>query len=563
MKEKNVFQTFLFKKSLRRSWGLAAGLLLLPTLALSCFGRNDELQKEQIQAIQELSSTVESFEPRIKKINENSAKLLLAKQRSKLAVLQAKQRVNKTLKKLEETRLKAQSQRLEKSRRELTSLGQEKTQALEEEAKKVASYLQRLSSSKEVLSAQVKKFLQERQIVQGNHELSLLGSLVQEARINQFSSWIAEIALYVIGFKWFWGMFTGYKSTFIHAADMEVQQLYSSFSGRNTILENTNPDLVASHQKIVNSALEVQGLLEEMRVFSNLLTSQETETIKSKLNELSLDIVEKVDKLREQRLSFVDQQRSALEVVETLVKDASAALLDNIKKRTPDKLKEYTQLMRKGASLLASLFDNYKTQDRLDHMLKMSFKEASSYPLNFLTSEFGFIEPSTYQEFRLKEFREFKSRASESLDLINTRIKIGEKEFEKVISSFKNPPENSPLSKLREILLNAKKLLQEFVSQKETPTFKGIAQTLEEEINQLFEPFKTKIEQKVTELRQKVAEERQKQQKITELTQRIREEEKEFDEIRKRVLNLEAQEVKLEELTKTAKQTLESMSEGV
>lgn len=356
-------------------------------------------------------------------------------------------------------------------------------------------------------------------------------------------------------------MFTGYKSTFIHSADMEVQQLYSNFSGRNTILENTNPDLVASHQKVISSALAIQQLLDEVRVFSSLITNEEAVTIKEKLNELSLEITEKVDKLREERLGLVDEQRNALELVEPLVKDASAALLDNVKRRSPDKLKEYSQIMKKGGQLLASLFDNYKIKDRLEHMLKMSFKEASSYPLNFLTSEFGFIEPSTYQEFRLKEFREFKRQASESIEVINTRLKIEEREFEKVLSSFKNPPENSPASKLRDVLINAKKLLENFVVQKETPTFKGISKTLEQEIDELLEPLKTKISQKVTELNQKVEQEKQRRQKILELEERVREEQGEFNDIRKRVLNLEVQEVGLVELVKATKETLESLGE--
>lgn len=160
-------------------------------MTLSCFGsRSDELQQRQIQAIEELNSTVEDFGPRLRKINEHSEKLFAAKQKNKLAVLQAKLRVTKALKQIEEEKFAAHFQKLEKNKNELTDEKPEdlKVEEIEQETQKATSFLQRLFSLKDAFFAQVDQFLQERQIVQGNHELSLLGSLVQEARINQLSS---------------------------------------------------------------------------------------------------------------------------------------------------------------------------------------------------------------------------------------------------------------------------------------------------------------------------------------------------------------------------------------
>lgn len=160
-------------------------------MTLSCFSsRSDELQQRQIQAIEELNSTVEGFEPRLRKINEHSEKFFAAKQKNKLAVLQAKLRVTKALKQIEEEKIAAYFQKLEKNKNELTDEKPEdlKVEEIEQETQKAASFLQRLFSLKDAFSAQVDQFLQERQIVQGNHELSLLGALVQEARINQLSS---------------------------------------------------------------------------------------------------------------------------------------------------------------------------------------------------------------------------------------------------------------------------------------------------------------------------------------------------------------------------------------
>lgn len=566
MKKMNVLQKNLFKKTHKRMWVFATSFLVFPTLTLSCFGsRGDGLQQRQIQAIEELNSTVEDFGPRLRKINEHSEKLFAAKQKHKLAVLQAKLRVTKALKQIEEEKFAAYFQKLEKTKNELTDEKPEdlKVEEIEQETQKATSFLQRLFSLKDAFFAQVDQFLQERQIVQGNHELSLLGALVQEARINQLSSWIAEIALYVLGFKWFWGMFTGYRSTFVNSADIEIQQLYANFTGRNTILENTTPDLVNSRQKVVSVALAIQQLFDEMSIFSGLISPEESNTIKKKLTEFSLGIAEKVDKLREEELEKIDEQRSVLEMIEKSILSASASLLDNIKKRTPDKLKEYTELMKRGAQMLASLFDNYKTLDRLEHMSKMSFKEASSYPLNFLTTEFGFIEPSTYQEFRLKEFREFRQQALDSMKIIDSRIQIEEQGFEKLLNNFKNPAENSPASKLKDILINGKKLLENFITHKQTPTFKGISQVFGKEIDDLLEPFKAKVAQKVQELKQTTELLKQKQRKILQLKEKIKEQEKEFDEIKKRVLNFKAKEKKLEELIKVAKETLEELGKGV
>lgn len=97
-------------------------------------------------------------------------------------------------------------------------------------------------------------------------KIVILEDLEQEKESAYSSTVSKEVVLYLLGFKWLWGIFTGYRSTFVTPAWNEMQKVKSQLSIAQQQLDATKTLIVEAAEKIKKTLKNVIGNSENVRL---------------------------------------------------------------------------------------------------------------------------------------------------------------------------------------------------------------------------------------------------------------------------------------------------------
>lgn len=401
--------------------------------------------------------------------------------------------------------------------------------------KEKVDILLKLSHAKDALKASARRIVEAKEANRINRDLALLAGMIEEARVNQLSATTSEIILYIFGFKWFWGLFTGYRSTFIDKANEVLQNLYSAFSGHNAEWLDMPLDIIRYEEDLDKKNLELQAVLSALSTeFPKLAERMSVNKIREQSNELVSSISSVIDRLQEKYLRVVDNQRLEAEQIAKDIVDNSTEELNALYSYSSSLYRRYNSHMTELSRLYGELIQQTKIEDKLYGVANISYKEAASFPLQVITTEFGMLDPASYQGKRLAEFREWRNNAAQDLEVVrqqiaNTRDRIAEL-VESVRDELATDGEDTSIPagliesfehRFEGIVEQSRKAYEVFVDNKKLKIFDIVAKDINREFTKLLNPLEIDLKAQIRLLNTKDAEYQEAHSKQTQLSSKM------------------------------------------